>query len=153
MVPEVPFAGFLFMDSVGFKWTQPNGKAKAAPGWAQILPSSLRTWFCSVCMSFVFCNLHSALHCSSRGVPLAAWLLELSVGAAPTLSSLRGGRERQEKVLETPRASSLHRRFPQPSSEGYPRGLGSTSVPVQPPQAKQPIFSTSPREKQPLSMF
>lgn len=97
MVPEVPFAGCLFMDGVGFKWMQPNGKAKASPGWAQILPSSLRTWFCSVCMSFVFCNLHSALHCSSRGVPLAAWLLELSVGAAPTLSSLRGGRERQGK--------------------------------------------------------
>lgn len=80
-------------------------------------------------------------------------LLELSVGLhQPPHHSDVDGRGRR-KTLQTPKSPFLWWRFPQPSCEGYPRGLGSPSTPEQPPQAKKPIFSAIPRVKQPLTLL
>lgn len=58
-----------------------------------------------------------------------------------------------ERAGKAPRASCLQQSLPQPSSESWARALGSPCVAEWPPQIKNPVFSTSPGVRQPLSML
>ena len=100
MVPEVPFAGCLFMDGVGLKWMQPKGDRRESESSAglgsdpPLQPPDL-VLQCLYVLRFLQPALSPALQ--QQRSPLGCLAPGAQRGAAPTRSLLRGRGKRQGK--------------------------------------------------------